>query len=275
MSNLLGLPLVRSLNDAVRSSQRSMERLATGRRINRASDDPAGLIASQNLGKQSAAIRGEIQRLERESLVLGAREGATSVVSDLMIELDSLVVQAANKGATTLEEREALQLQADAIIDAVRFTCETSTFNGEKLFGNANPDDLASIQVAAKEGEEHDGSGLIRVNLSALRTGGRLNLIDGNLEQAQELTTLSARSLATSVGGMGAQQKTFYQPQINQLTRELEGVEQARSQIRDTDFAKETGELVRSQVLAAAATKVIEIFRASAAKSILGLLGAA
>lgn len=274
LSNLLGLPLLRSLNDAQRASARSMERLATGYRINRASDDPSGLIASQHLGAQSAAIRGEIKRLERESLVVGAREGALSVVSDLMIELDGLVIQAANKGATTKEEREALQVQADAILDAVRFTYDTAEFNGEKLLAGSNPDDSFSMLVAAREGEEHDGSGLIRVGLSALGTGGRLNLFDGDLERAQEMTSAAAKSTAVLRGGLGAQQKTFYDPQINQLLRELEGVEKARSLIRDTDFAKETGELVRSQVLAAAAVKMIEVFRASAAQSVLGVLGA-
>ena len=279
VSNLAGLSLMRHYNDATRSLNRSFERLSTGQRINRASDDPAGLIASQNLGAQSTSIRKEIDRLERESIVAGAKEGALSVVSDLLIDLDSLVVQSANKGALTAEERESLQGQADAVIDAVRFTYDTATFNGTKLFGEEKADDVGVVWAPPRlnpDGttpEPVPGQGLEKLNLAALKSGGRLNLIDGDLGLAQEVTRGAVKSNATARGGLGALQKTFYQPQINQLSRELEGIEDARSKIKDTDFAKEAGELVRSQVLQAAALKVIEVFRQTEAKTVLGLLG--
>lgn len=115
----LGLPLLRSLSAATESVNRSFERLATGGRINRASDDPSGLVASENLGAQSTTIRAENRRRERESIVLGAQEGALSAVSDMLIDLDAIVVQAANRGAVSSDEREALQVQANAIVDAL------------------------------------------------------------------------------------------------------------------------------------------------------------
>jgi flagellin len=279
LSNLAGLSVVRHYNDATRSLNRSFERLSTGQRINRASDDPAGLIASQNLGAQSIAIRKEIDRLERESIVAGAKEGALSVVSDLLVDLDSLVVQAANKGALSTEERESLQGQADAVIDAIRFTYDTAAFNGSKIFSDEKADDVGVVWAPPKVNadgttpEPVPGQGLEKLNLSALKSGGRLNLIDGDLGLAQELTRGAVKSNATARGGLGALQKTFYQPQINQLSRELEGVDDARSKIKDTDFAKEAGELVRSQVLQAAALKVIEVFRQTQAQTVLGLLG--
>lgn len=110
------------------------------KQINRASDDPACLMVLQSLGSQPVAIRKEINRLERESMVAGARGGALSVVSDLPLNLDSLVVRAANKCALSVGERESLQGQADAIVDAVRFSYDTATFSGERLFaGQSSP----------------------------------------------------------------------------------------------------------------------------------------
>lgn len=283
LSNLAGLSVVRHYNDATRSLHKSFERLATGKRINRASDDPAGLIASENLGSQSIAVRKEIDRLQRESIVAGAKEGALSVVSDLLIDLDSLVVQAANKGATTAEEREALQSQADAVVEAIQFTYDTAQFNGSRLFEGQSTGDIASVYAPPPlnpDGTtpEHPatpeaGQPLERLGLSALKSGGRLNLIDGDLGLAQELTRGAVKSNASTRAGIGAMQKNFYDSQINQLSRELEGLEDARSKIRDTDFAKEAGELVRSQVLQAAALKVIEVFQKTAAKTVMGLLG--
>lgn len=282
LSNLAGLSVVRHYNDATRSLHKSFERLATGKRINRASDDPAGLIASENLGSQSIAVRKEIDRLQRESIVSGAKEGALSVVSDLLIDLDSLVVQAANKGATTADEREALQAQADAVVEAIQFTYDTAQFNGSRLFEGQSTGDIASVYAPPPlnpDGTTPDpsppgtGQQLERLGLSALKSGGRLNLIDGDLGLAQELTRGAVKSNASTRAGIGAMQKNFYDSQINQLSRELEGLEDARSKIRDTDFAKEAGELVRSQVLQAAALKVIEVFQKTAAKTVLGLLG--
>lgn len=272
----LGLPLLRSLSAATESVNRSFERLATGGRINRASDDPSGLVASENLGAQSTAIRAEMMRLERESIVIGAKEGALSAVSDMLIDLDAIVVQAANRGAVSSDEREALQVQANAIVDALRFTYETASFNGERLFEQENPEAIGSAwtreRTNAATGERIAPQ---EVNLGDLLSGGLLNLVDGDVEVAQEVTRSAVKNNATARASLGASQRTFYQPQINQLSRELEGVEGARSKIRDTDFAAEAGNLVRSQVLQEAAIRVIEVFRKSAARTVLGLLGAA
>jgi len=101
----------------------------------------------------------------------------------------------------------------------------------------------------------------------------RLNLIVGDLETAQMLTGGAVKPNATARAGIGAVQKNFDDPQINQLSRELEGIEGTRSKIADMDYAKEAGELVRSQVLQEAALKVIEVFRKTEAKAVLGLLG--
>ncbi len=281
ISNLNSLMALRQYRENTRAMTKSMERLATGKRINRASDDPAGLIAGTHLTAEATGIRKEMDRLEKESLTLSAKEGALSVVSDLFIQLDALVVQAANKGATTSEERDALQTQADGVLDALRHIHDTTRFNGELVFGTGNADDWATVTVESRPesdgppGAEPAGPQLVTLNLRDLRRGGRLNLIDGDLESAQQLTGGGVKSNATERGAIGALQKNYYQSQMNSLSRELESVEGARSKIMDTDYAKEVTEMVRSQVLAEVSIQVLKVASETAASTVLGLIGPA
>lgn len=271
-SNLLGLSLIRQFDQSTRAANTSMERLATGKRINRASDDPSGLIASQGLGAQSSALRAEIARLERESIMLDAREGAMSVVGDLLIDLNGLVVQAANTGAETGEAREAMQAQASGLIQALEHVYSTSVFNGQRLFEGQNPLKLGSVLSPADGADAAPDLGYL--NLGDLREGGKLNLVTGDLGLAQAVTESAIKANSSARGAIGAQQKNFYGSQLSVLHSELQGVEAARSTIRDTDYGKEIGALVRSQVLAEAAVKVIQIARETAATTVLGLIGA-
>ncbi len=117
----------------------SLERLSTGLRINRGKDDPAGLIASENLRASMAAISAAIGNAQRAEQVVNVAEGGLQVISNLLIELQSLVGKSANEAGTSKEEKDANQLQIDSILQTIDRLANATAFQGIKLL-NGNFD---------------------------------------------------------------------------------------------------------------------------------------
>ena len=108
--NIPSLLAQRVLGDQNMGLNKSLQRLSTGLRINRGSDDPAGLIASENLRSEKAAINAAVTNAQRAEQVVNVAEGGLQEVSNLLIELQSLVSSTANEAGVSTEEKEANQL---------------------------------------------------------------------------------------------------------------------------------------------------------------------
>lgn len=266
LTNIPEMRSIHQMNKASRAVTSSMEKLATGKRINRASDDPAGLIAADNLSGRAKSIRAEISGLERAVYLSNARDGAEAAVGDMLLDLQGLIVTAASTGATTKEEREALHVQAVETIKAISFVYNTSTFGGMKLLEGGSAIGLAS--VSGPGGED----GEVR-NYSLLDISGDLNLVDGNMELAQKVVNEASSSITRSRAERGAVVKNQIESRIDALYVELENTMSAESVIRDTDYASEVSNLVRSQVLQQAAMQMTLVAREHMAKTTLALLG--
>jgi len=110
-----------------------LERLATGLRINHGADDPAGLIASERLRSEIRGIQQAIDNSARASNVIVTAEGALQEVSSLLLDVQSLIVGAANDAGMTHDEIRANQLQIDSILESIDRISNTTTFAGRKL----------------------------------------------------------------------------------------------------------------------------------------------
>lgn len=117
--------------------QTTLQRLATGSRINRGADDPAGLIVSERLRTELAGLNQGVKNSERASGVISTTEGALAEVSDLLNSIKALVVEAANTGAFSKEEIAANQLQIDSAIDSITRIANTASFAGLKLLNGS------------------------------------------------------------------------------------------------------------------------------------------
>lgn len=129
----------------------ALERLSTGLRINRGKDDPAGLIASQNLRAEKGAVSQAIANSERADQVVNIAEGGLQEIADLLSELQSLITQTANDGGISREEKEANQLQIDSILQTIDRVSSATSFQGLKLL-NGNLDyttDNVSANIAS------------------------------------------------------------------------------------------------------------------------------
>lgn len=111
----------------------SLERLSTGLRINRGKDDPAGLIASENLRSEKASISAAIGNAERADQVVNIAEGGLQEINSLLIEVQSLVGQSANDAGLSADEKKANQLQIDSILQTIDRIAASTSFQGTKL----------------------------------------------------------------------------------------------------------------------------------------------
>lgn len=128
-----------------------LERLATGVRINRGKDDPAGLIISQRLRTDIEGVNQAVKNAERASSVIATTEGALNEVNDLLSSIKSLMVEAANTGAFSKEERDANQRQIDSAIDSITRISNTASFGGLKLLNGEldyTTSDITTSQIS-------------------------------------------------------------------------------------------------------------------------------
>ena len=146
-SNVNSLIAQRVLGQNNQALSTSLERLSTGLRINRASDGPAGLIASQNLRAEQAGLSSAISNAERADQVANIAEGGLTEVSGLLTELQGLVTASANTAGLSTEEKEANQLQIDSILQTIDRLAESTSFQGEKLLNGSL--DYETTNVAA------------------------------------------------------------------------------------------------------------------------------
>ncbi len=134
VSSLIAQRVLTKNNNAL---NQSLERLSTGLKINKGADNPAGLIASENLRAEKAGISQAIDNAERASNIIGTAEGGLSEISSLLTELQSLVGEAANAGGLSQEEVDANQLQVDSILSTINRIAGTTSFQGKKLLNGS------------------------------------------------------------------------------------------------------------------------------------------
>jgi len=126
-----------------------LERLSSGLRINRGRDDPAGLIASERLRFEIRAIQQAVENSSRAANVISTAEAALNESNALLLDLQALVVEAANKGALTDEEVNANQLQVDSILASLDRIANTTKFASKKLLDGSQAYNLSSVATSA------------------------------------------------------------------------------------------------------------------------------
>ena len=136
-TNVSALAAQARLQRSYQDLQLSLERLSSGFRINRGADDPAGLIVSENLRSEIAGVRQAIANSQRASNVIATSEGALAEVADLLVDIQDLVIEAANESGVSAAEVRANQLQIDSAIDSITRIANTTTFAGRKLLNGS------------------------------------------------------------------------------------------------------------------------------------------
>jgi flagellin len=186
----------------------SLERLSTGLKINTGKDNPAGLIASENLKAEQTGITTAIDNAQRADNIIGTAEGGLGEVSSLLTELQGLVGQAANTGGLSTEEVNANQLQADSILATINRIAQSTSFQGKQLL-NGNYAYSTSSVAGSKIGD-------VEVNAATLADGSTKAVVI-NVAQSAQTATVGYTGGAVATGGVtieiagnnGTQQLSF------------------------------------------------------------------
>ncbi len=213
-TNVPSLVAQQRLNRSGDDLQLRLERLSTGLRINRGKDDPAGLIISERIATDIKGIEQAIRNGERASAVISTTEGSLTEITDLLNSIKSLVVEAANTGAISDEERNANQLQINSAIQSITRISNTATFGGLKLL-DGSLDYLTSglttstIEKADIFAASFVGASSIDVNVDVITSAQKGSLfLNGDNVVGADGTLLSSVTLRIN-GAEGVQQLQF------------------------------------------------------------------
>lgn len=287
LHNVASMMALRMSQDADRAIATAVERLSTGHRINRGRDDPSGLIAADQLGARRVSLTKEIEQAERATHALDVVDGPLAVIGELLIHLDGLVVQSANTGGVGLAEREANQEEANAVLQAIDYLIQTTSFNGKKVLAEGlqfvvgesfhstaalSVKGLGGVEIQA--GETPLGEPVYAwASLTDIAGGGVLNLVDGDLENTQKAVKSAIEFVSKMRATIGAQQKYLIGSFLNSAAIELENTTAAESKIRDADFATEVMGLIRGRIRSEASLRSLGISDGARSDQVLGLLG--
>ena len=256
-TNVASLNAQRNLSGTRLNMNRSLEKLSSGQRINRAGDDAAGLAISENLKAQIRGL-GQAERNAEDGISLvQIAEGALGEVSNILIRLRELSVQAASDtiGAT---ERKFLNVEFEQLTSEVDRIANSTEFNRVPLLNGTGA--VFDIQIGTRNDPISDrltfDASSADVNVAAL--GLNLASVADKISAQNSLSSID--QAIVSVSGIradfGALQNRL-QSTINNIAVSIENLSAANSRVRDTDIAAETAELTKQNILMTAGTSVL------------------
>lgn len=253
-TNVAALNTSRILRRTTLDLNKSLERLSSGLRVNRAADDAAGLAIAENF---QVVVRGSIvaQRNNQDGInLVQTAEGALSETTAILQRMRELAVQAAN-GTNNAINRDALDAEVQQLISQIDDVANDTEFN--ELFILTGPN-TTTLQSGLREGQTIDISltGATAADLMVDTV-----LIDGTQTQAQiaeEITNIDAAiDLATSQRSLLGAVQNRLEFTINTLAIQEQNGAASESAIRDADIARETIQFTRNQILVSAGTSVL------------------
>jgi len=233
----------------------SMERLSTGKRINSAKDDAAGLAISTSMTSQIKGMNQGIRNANDGISLAQTAEGGLSEVSNMLQRVRELAIQAAS-GTYQNTDRSAMQQEVSALTDQIDKVLTLTKFNGNTLFSTTSGTDVTfDIQTGSNSGETValvstaiDGTNIDVSALDVTSTTLASTTID-NVDKAL-IDVNAARA------SLGAGQNRL-ESAINNLTSNSTNLSDARSRIEDADYSLETTQMAKAQILSQASTAMI------------------
>lgn len=265
-TNISAMNSQRHLTNTDSAMQKSLEKLSSGYRINKASDDAAGLAISEKMRGQIKGLN-QAQRNAQDGIsLLQTAEGALNETHSILQRMRELSVQAAN-GTLATEDRTAIKTEMDELtLEITRISSDTE-FNGKKLLsGNFTAD----LQIGANAAQKLTIS---TSNMDATTLGVGTLTVDTYANANAATTALDAaiKDVSTQRSSLGAWQNRL-EHTINNLGTSAENLTAAESRVRDVDMAKEMSEFTKNQVLSQAGISMLAQANQSS-QSILKLLG--
>lgn len=256
-TNIQALSAQRALGINYQNQNRSLERLSSGSRINRAGDDAAGLAISEKLKANIRSLKQAGRNANDGISLIQTAEGAMSEIGNIMIRMRELSIQASSDtiGDT---ERGFIDKEVQKLKEEVNRISASTEFNGRHLLDGSENE--LEIQVGIKNSPENDRFHISTGDLkSTLDAFGMENVSTMTKEASQKnLATLDAaiNHLNSNRSTLGAFQNRLNST-INNIQVYTENLSGANSRIRDTDMAEETSELTKNNILTQAGVAML------------------
>jgi flagellin len=256
-TNTASLNAQRNLRTSKMGLDKSLERLSSGYRINRAGDDAAGLAISENLKAQIRGLKQASRNAQDGVSLVQVAEGSLNEISSILIRLRELGVQSASDTIGPVE-RQFLNVEYDQLVSEVDRIADGTEFNGTLLLSGTGS--ILDFQVGTRNDPNID-----RLSFDSSKADANSAALGINLtsvaDKASAQNSLSAvDSAIVSVSAMradfGAIQNRL-QSTTNNIAVSLENMAAANSRIRDVDIAEETAEMTMNNVLLNAGTSVL------------------
>ncbi|HMO47091.1 MAG TPA: flagellin [Rubrivivax sp.] len=255
-TNIVSLNAQRNLTASQSSLATSMQRLSSGLRVNSAKDDAAGLAIAERMNAQVRGMNVAIRNSNDAISLSQTAEGAIGKVGDMLQRMRELAVQSANATNGT-DDRVSLDQEYQALADEIDRTLKTTKFNGLSILADnagtqvfqvgANSGD--TITVTTTRLDTSAGIQSVTDSSSAISTVASASAALGNIDTALALVNSERAKY-------GATQSRF-EAVIGNLQIAVENQSAARSRIMDADFASETANLSRAQILQQAGSAMV------------------
>ena len=241
-------------NDAMLS--KSIEKLASGQKINSATDGPASLVISESLRSQIGSLKEAAQNSEIAASVVQTAEGAMDEVSRLLVNIRQRAVAAANTGVNNELVVAASQSEIQNALSSIDRIAQNTQFGSKPLLNGTNPE--LEFQIGADKGNT------LKLALPNITTDklGLTSSEDGSSSLAEvdvrtpsgaasaiSIVDKAISEIASSRGELGALQRSALQSNLVSLRLDAENLSAAESIIRDADVAMELAEFTRLQIM--------------------------
>jgi len=251
-----------ALKTQQQSLSKSLEKLSTGLRVNRASDDAAGLSVSESLRARIRGMERAKSNAEDGIALLQIAEGATGEINNILQRMRELSIQSATDTMTTVE-RSYIDKEYQQLLNEITRISNSASYNGMTLldggpssFGTTSGPSVLHIGAGSSATVDRISITVTAVTLDALGVeNSSLSTSAGALSALQNIDS-AIKSVNTMRSDMGAYVNRL-EFAIANLSNQVYNTQDAESRIRDVDFAKETTEFTRAQILVQSATSML------------------
>lgn len=251
-TNIASLNAQRNLSTSQSSLNRSLQRLSSGLRVNSARDDAAGLGIAEKMASQSRGMTVAIRNANDGVSLAQTAEGGLAVMGEHLQRMRELATQAAS-GQYDSTNLAALDKEFQALQSEVQRIATATTFNGKQVLGS---DSTMSFQIGANTSTDNQiAVSTVTASFTNIVTSLAVST-SGGATGAMTAIDAAITNVSSARAGLGALQSRF-EGVVTQLQTQVENTEAARSRIMDADYAAETANLSRTQILQQAGTAML------------------
>ena len=255
-TNIGALKAANASNAAGKALGTAMERLSTGKRINSAKDDAAGLAITTSMTSQVRGMNQGIRNANDGISMAQTAEGALSEVTNMLQRQRELTVQASNN-TYSADDLANLASEMTALNTQITSVLTNSEFNGQKLFdASAGTAGVVTVQAGANEADAIDID--LSANLTTDTDLAAAAAVDVEALAAGDIALFDTaiKTVSTVRAGLGASQNQL-ESAVTNLNNNITNLSDARSRIEDTDYSAETTALAKSQILSQASSAML------------------